>query len=594
LVLSSAGNLVPTYNQNVVSGFAATFTGWNYYQTNQANGRLPNGFSPAVNYTNSMVPDPFQHDLNAKLLLDNIVLPPALGSAANSGLTNYDYYCTQDLEQALDAIYNNQNVGPFICRELIQRLVTSSPSRDYLYRVVQKFNDNGSGVRGDMSAVVKAILLDYEARSTNLLSTPTYGKQREPLLRVTATARALAAPASQASAYVETGTQTITITTPAPHRMNNGDQVPLSFTDTSGNAAPPSQNYSIISTGANTFTVTCPNLATGTYAQTNTTITVTISGHGLVTGNAAYLVFTTGGAASGPYAVTVISGNVFTVTALDSVARSGSCLLPRISASGFTQSGTNLTVSCTGPHALVVNETIYIPANSVLVPAGQYVVKTIPDSLHFTIVLTNSVGTQSGFTLYPLGAPSLSRSGNALVQWSTWNMGYTDSNPTYNLSQSPMSPNTVFNFFFPNYAFPGALSAAGLTTPEFQLTSDTSTALQMNFFEAGILGNPNNTNGLTSFSSDGSANGAIVLDIGPWMTTNYTASANLPALVDSLNTALLAGQLSAAAKTNIITYVTNTTNFPYTAPVPTATQMRDRVRAVVHLIVCSPDFTIQK
>jgi len=56
---------------------------------------------------------------------------------------------------------------------------------------------------------------------------------------------------------------------------------------------------------------------------------------------------------------------------------------------------------------------------------------------------------------------------------------------------------------------------------------------------------------------------------------------------------LLAGQLSAAAKTNIINYVTNTVNFPYSTP-PTQTQMRDRVRAVVHLITCSPDFTIQR
>ncbi len=74
----------------------------------------------------------------------------------------------------------------------------------------------------------------------------------------------------------------------------------------------------------------------------------------------------------------------------------------------------------------------------------------------------------------------------------------------------------------------------------------------------------------------------------------HCVGVNVPVLVDNLNTLLLAGQLSAAAKTNIVNYVTNTTNFPYTTPVPTATQMRDRVRAVVHLIICSPDFTIQK
>jgi hypothetical protein len=75
------------------------------------------------------------------------------------------------------------------------------------------------------------------------------------------------------------------------------------------------------------------------------------------------------------------------------------------------------------------------------------------------------------------------------------------------------------------------------------------------------------------------------------MTTNYTASAGVPALVDNLNAVLLAGQLSAAAKTGIVNYVTNTVNFPN----PTnQLQMRDRVRAVVHLLISSPDFTIQK
>ena len=84
-----------------------------------------------------------------------------------------------------------------------------------------------------------------------------------------------------------------------------------------------------------------------------------------------------------------------------------------------------------------------------------------------------------------------------------------------------------------------------MTTPEFQLTSDTSVALQMNFIEGGILNNTGNTNGLSSFTG---GNGAIVLDLGPWMTTNYTANAGIPKLVNSLNTLLAAGQLSAAAQ----------------------------------------------
>jgi hypothetical protein len=177
------------------------------------------------------------------------------------------------------------------------------------------------------------------------------------------------------------------------------------------------------------------------------------------------------------------------------------------------------------------------------------------------------------------------------VQWNTWNLGYTDTGSSSSLSQSPLRSPTVFNFYFPDYQFPGALASAGLTTPEFQLTSDTSVALQMNFIGGGILNNTGNTNGLSSFTG---GDGDIVLDISPWMTTNYTAAAGVLQLVDDLNSRLLAGQLSAGAKTSIVNFVTNTVNFPYTAPAPTATQIRDRVRAVVHLLITSPDYTIQK
>lgn len=590
LVLNSADNLVPTYNQNVINGFSAVFTGWNYFQTNA----IPTSFSPSQNWTNQMSLVQSQHELGPKLLLNNVTLPPAWGLQTNTSSTNFACYnyCQQDLELALDSIFNHPNVGPFICRQLIQRLVTSHPSRGYVYRVEQKFNDNGSGVRGDMAAVIKAILLDYEARSADMLAVPTYGKQREPLLRATAMARAFPAPPGQSGTYVESGTQTISLAMPSAHRLNNGDTVALSFVDPlNANPAPPSQNYSVTATGSNTFTVTCPNLLSGTYVQSNYLITVKINSHGLTTGDAAYVAFTSGGASSKADIVTVLSTSNFTMTALDSFTRSGNCLLPRISASGYTQSTTNVTVYCSGPHALETNETIFIPVNNRNLPSGQYQVVGIPDPLRFQIRTTNSATrTESSFNLYPMNPPHLYRSGNAAVRWSTWNLGATDSGATYNLGQSPLSANTVFNFFFPDYAFPGTLSAAGLTTPEFQLTSDTGVALQMNFLASGILNNTGNTNGLSSFTA---GDGDIVLDIGPWMTTNLTASAGVPVLVDNLNSLLLAGQLSDAAKAGIVNYVTNTANFPFGTP-PTQTQIRDRVRAVVHLLTASPDFTIQK
>ena len=220
----------------------------------------------------------------------------------------------------------------------------------------------------------------------------------------------------------------------------------------------------------------------------------------------------------------------------------------------------------------------------------MYPVNTVIDATHFTIIATNSTTTTSDAqVIYPLVPPPLVRSGNVTVSWNTWAMNATDTGSSSSLAQTPLNSPTVFNFFFPSYAFPGPLSDAGLTTPEFQLTSDTSVAWQMNFMESGLLNNSNNTNGPSSFIG---GNGSITLDVGPWMTPAFTSNAGIPGLVDTLNSLLCAGQLSPASKTFIVNYVANTTNFPYTTPTPG--QMRDRVRAVVHLILTSPDYIIQK
>jgi hypothetical protein len=168
-------------------------------------------------------------------------------------------------------------------------------------------------------------------------------------------------------------------------------------------------------------------------------------------------------------------------------------------------------------------------------------------------------------------------------------LGATDTGGTFSLAQTPLNSPTVFNFFFPDYKFPGSLTTAGLTTPEFQLTSDTTSMFQMNFMEGGVFGSSNNqTNGLSSFNNSG---GAIVIDLGPYMTAAYTSNANIPLLVDTFSSLLCGGPLSNNSRTQIISYVASTTNFPYT---PTPAQMRDRVRAVLHLILCSPDFVIQR
>jgi uncharacterized protein (DUF1800 family) len=99
----------------------------------------------------------------------------------------------ESLRMALDALFKHPNVGPFLGRQLIQQLVTSNPSPAYVARVASAFNDNGRGVRGDLGAVVRAVLLDAEARQVPSAATANFGKVREPILRVTQWMRAFGA-----------------------------------------------------------------------------------------------------------------------------------------------------------------------------------------------------------------------------------------------------------------------------------------------------------------------------------------------------------------------------------------------------------------
>lgn len=152
-------NPIPTYDQSVVTGFAKVFTGWSLAAQPQ----------PGVaNYIDPMVLTANQHDTTAKLLLDGLTLP-----ANQTG--------SVDLTAALNAIFNHPNVGPFIGTALIRNLVTSNPSPAYVSRVAAVFNNDGTGTRGNLKAVVEAILLDPEARG-DVKSFADYGHLREPAL----------------------------------------------------------------------------------------------------------------------------------------------------------------------------------------------------------------------------------------------------------------------------------------------------------------------------------------------------------------------------------------------------------------------------
>ncbi|MGB5257575.1 MAG: DUF1800 domain-containing protein [Woeseiaceae bacterium] len=159
---------IPTYDQSIIEGFAHVFTGWTWAGVTQFN--PPDFLVPqASQYFPMQLWESF-HDTGPKQLLNGTVLP-----AGQSG--------EQDLSDALDNIFNHPNVGPFMAIRLIQRLTTSNPSPGYVRRVAEVFNDNGSGTRGDLGAVVRAILLDAEARPAMAMEID--GKLKEPLLRLT-------------------------------------------------------------------------------------------------------------------------------------------------------------------------------------------------------------------------------------------------------------------------------------------------------------------------------------------------------------------------------------------------------------------------
>ena len=162
-ILDAAGKPVPTYDQQEITGFAKVFTGWSYPPQPGQTAR----FNNTPYFFGEMLSFAANHDTTAKVLLD---------STAPAGLS-----APADLANAIHNIFMHPNVGPFISQQLIQKLVTGNPTPGYVGRVTAVFNNNGAGKRGDMKAVVRAILSDQEARG-DLKIDPVYGKLREPAL----------------------------------------------------------------------------------------------------------------------------------------------------------------------------------------------------------------------------------------------------------------------------------------------------------------------------------------------------------------------------------------------------------------------------
>lgn len=176
LQLDNNGDPIPTYSNVEIREFAKVFTGLSFGGENAFFGNtVPQFLSPMQMFD-------ADHEPGEKNLLNATVLP-----AGQTGL--------QDFDAAIDNLFNHPNVGPFIGKQLIQRLVTSNPSPAYIERVARAFNGDSSGVRGDMRAVIRAVLLDPEA-----VASPTtaadFGKLREPVVRYASLLRQFGASSS--------------------------------------------------------------------------------------------------------------------------------------------------------------------------------------------------------------------------------------------------------------------------------------------------------------------------------------------------------------------------------------------------------------
>lgn len=180
----TGGKPIETYTQADIVGLARVFTGWQTDENSVWNA-FDHSKAPMVQY-------PADHELGEKTFLGTTI------PAGTDGV--------KSLKIALDTLFAHPNVAPFVCKQLIQHLVTSNPTPAYVQRVATVFENNGSGVRGDLRSVIRAILMDVDARNdAAAVASTTFGKVREPLLRFTGWARAFNATSPSEKWQVTTG-----------------------------------------------------------------------------------------------------------------------------------------------------------------------------------------------------------------------------------------------------------------------------------------------------------------------------------------------------------------------------------------------------
>ncbi len=419
LVLDSSGNLVPTYDQDTITnGFARVFTGWTWHQALQASGQLPTSFYPATDWLDPMVMVKNYHELGTKTLLDNVVLPPPLATASPGAVTAVRRRTRPPPPTTPIATPTSKRVGQHLLPP--ERGPVRLPPVDPAARREQpqpglplprraKFNDDGTSahVRGNMAAVVNAILLDGEARNPS---------PRAPPRRANSASRCCASPRRRARSSPREQRHLQPVGHGGdddhdrdPHHFSAGDNVWLDFSvnDTGTPPVAPANNpttgaYTVLSSPAptaTTFAVNAASLASVPVPRRRARTTLTVNTSGPAVGEKVYLKFLTGGFADGVYTVaSVPTTSSFTVSVAtrraprpsrapsscrraaryDNIVNPTAARPPARSPSPPTPTRT----STSGDHVWVVG------GSSSQLKDAEWIVASVVDERHFTVTTT--------------------------------------------------------------------------------------------------------------------------------------------------------------------------------------------------------------
>ena len=531
LVLDAAGLPLPTYGQDNVVGYAHTFTGWSY------------GTGGSANFTSPMTVRTSDHDTGEKLLLEGAVLPANASPSTAS--------CDDELRASHDVIFHHPNVGPFIGRQLIQRLVTANPSPGYIYRAASAFADNGSGVRGDLKAVVRAILLDPEARNQAPRQQPGFGKLKEPVLRATQILRAF-------NAY------------------SHAEATWASSIDLGVAIFSPNKNINLAAP-----------LRTAEVVYTNPVETVTSSWIDDVIDPDG-----TGAASTDTlFSFVVAPGNFILLRRQTAPPASGLVT----DANGDTNSPEN------GLYVFTGNGVILTRASQADTPAelnGAWVVlTTCRMDAPGTPGGSTSAGATNGGILtanrYYQQTGSISTLGTDPVKWTlsvngnnykrVWDMGSTRTP----FQQTPLQSPTVFNFYEPDYFYLGNTGNAGLYGPEFQISNETSVITTANWFYDLTRRNSVSTSSPLSYGQGYSYGGPIYKEIKLDLTAERPLAANSGVLVDHVVSLLMPGQMTPTLRSLLVNYLNTIT-------ATTDADKMNRLSEALYLISMCPEFAVQK